>query len=77
MDQFELKEKFNNEFFEEFMYESEFRALFIQMEKEQMTPYEVIEHLCKSKKELFKSLEKAVVLARPDPILIKYHKTIK
>ena len=59
MNQFELKSKFTEEFFEEFQYDAEFRSIFESMTRG-LTPYEAIEHLCKSKKELFKSLEKAI-----------------
>lgn len=55
----ELKAKFTEEFFEEFQYDGEFRSIFKSMERG-VTPYEVIEHLCKSKKELFKSLERVI-----------------
>ena len=55
----ELKEQFTAEFFEEFQFDSEFRSLFDVMERG-LTPYEVIEHLCRSKKELFETLKKTV-----------------
>lgn len=59
MNQFELKEKFTKEFFEEFQFDAEFRSIFESMSRG-LTPYEAIEHLCKSKKELFQSLERAI-----------------
>lgn len=59
MNQFDLKAKFTEEFFEEFQFDAEFRSIFEGMVRG-LTPYEAIEHLCKSKKELFKSLEKAI-----------------
>ena len=59
MNQFELKAQFTEEFFEEFQYDAEFRSIFESMTRG-LTPYEAIEHLCKSKKELFKSLERAI-----------------
>lgn len=55
----ELKAQFTDEFFEEFQFDAEFRSIFISMENG-LTPYEAIEHLCKSKKELFNALKKAV-----------------
>ena len=59
MNQFELKSKFTEEFFEEFQYDAEFRSIFESMVRG-LTPYEAIEHLCKSKKELFQALKKAI-----------------
>ena len=59
MNQFELKAQFTEEFFEEFQYDAEFRSIFESMTRG-LTPYEAIEHLCKSKKELFKSLKRAI-----------------
>jgi len=59
MNQFDLKSKFTEEFFEEFQFDAEFRSIFESMTRG-LTPYEAIEHLCKSKKELFKSLERAI-----------------
>jgi predicted RNase H-like HicB family nuclease len=59
MDQWELKSEFTKDFFEEFQYDAEFRTIFESMSRG-LTPYEAIEHLCKSKKELFQSLEKAI-----------------
>lgn len=59
MDQFELKDKFTDEFFEEFQFDAEFRSIFESMTRG-LTTYEVIEHLCKSKKELLKSLERSI-----------------
>ena len=59
MNQFELKSKFTEEFFNEFQFDAEFRTLFESMLRG-MTPYEVIEHLCTSKKELFQELKKVV-----------------
>lgn len=56
MDQFELKSKFTKEFFDEFQFDAEFRNIFESMTKG-LSPYEVIEHLCKTKKELLHSLE--------------------
>ena len=59
MNQFKLKAKFTEEFFEEFQFDPEFRSIF-EMMRRGLTPYEVIEHLCKSKKELFNLLERAI-----------------
>ena len=59
MEQFELKSKFTEEFFNEFQFDAEFRSIFESITRG-LTPYEAIEHLCKSKKELFKSLQKAI-----------------
>lgn len=54
-----LKAKFTEEFYEEFQCDAEFRSIFESMIRG-LTPYEAIEHLCKSKKELFQSLERAI-----------------
>ncbi len=59
MNEFELKSKFNREFFEEFQYDAEFRSIFESMVRG-LTSYEVIEHLCKSKKELFQALKRTI-----------------
>ena len=59
MNQFELKSKFTEEFFEEFQYDAEFRNIFENMDRG-FSPYAAIEHLCKSKKELLHVLRKAV-----------------
>ena len=55
----ELKLKSKKEFFEEFMYDAEFRSIFNAM-LQGTTSYQVIEYLIKSKKELLESLQKAV-----------------
>lgn len=60
MDQFELKSQFTEEFFEEFKYDAEFRYIFESITRG-LTPYEAIEHLCKSKKATLKSLEKVIL----------------
>ena len=59
MNQFELKAQFTEEFFEEFQFDAELRSIFENMTRG-LTPFEAIEHLCKSKKELFQSLERAI-----------------
>lgn len=59
MNQFELKAQFTEEFFKEFQFDAEFRSIFEAMTRG-LTPYKVIEHLCKSKKELFQSLERTI-----------------
>lgn len=59
MNQFELKKQFTEEFFEEFQFDAEFRSIFESMTRG-LSPFEVIEHLCKTKKELFQSLEKVI-----------------
>jgi len=56
---FELKLKFKEEFFNEFQFDAEFRSIFESMIRG-LTPYEVIEYLCKSKKELLKTLERVI-----------------
>ena len=43
--------KFTEEFFEEFQYDAEFRSIFEAMTRG-LTPYEAIEHLCKSKTDI-------------------------
>ena len=55
----ELKAQFSDEFFEEFIYDSEFRAIFKSI-KNGLTPYQAIEHLCISKKQLIDALQKAI-----------------
>lgn len=52
----ELKSQFTEEFFEEFQYDAEFRSIFECMTRG-LSPYEAIEHLCKSKKEMLKTLK--------------------
>ena len=64
----QLKLKFTEEFFNEFQFDAEFRTIFEAMTRG-LTPYEVIEQLCKSKKELFKSLQKAIENA-PTKIIV-------
>jgi hypothetical protein len=59
MNPFELKSQFTDEFFEEFQYDAEFRSIFESMVRG-LTPYETIEYLYKSKKELLQLLKKAV-----------------
>jgi hypothetical protein len=59
MEQFELKSKFTEEFFNEFQFDAEFRIIFEAMTRG-LTSYEAIELLCKSKKELFQSLQKTL-----------------
>ena len=59
MNHFDLKAKFTEDFFEEFKFDVEFRSIFESMTRG-LTPYEAIEHLCKSKKELFQSLERVI-----------------
>jgi|GEM_PF-3528996 len=59
MDQFELKAQFSEDFFEEFQFDAEFRGIFEYMIRG-LTPYEAIEYLCKSKKELFRLLQRAI-----------------
>ena len=59
MNHFELKLQFTEEFFKEFQFDAEFRSIFEHMTRG-LTPYEAIEQLCKSKKELFQSLERAI-----------------
>jgi len=56
---YDLKAKFTEDFFNEFKFDSEFRTLFESMTRG-LTPYEVIEYLCKSKKELYESLKELV-----------------
>lgn len=55
----ELKEKFSAEFFNEFQYDSEFRSIFTAL-TQGWSVYQAIEHLCKTKKELIKDLERAL-----------------
>lgn len=57
--EFELKSKFTEDFFNEFQFDAEFRTIFDYMVGG-MTPYMAIEHLCESKKELFKSFQEVV-----------------
>ncbi|MCP4668147.1 MAG: hypothetical protein GY849_17495 [Deltaproteobacteria bacterium] len=55
----QLKSEFTKEFFEEYQYDTEFRSIFFSIQKG-MSPFLAIEHLCKSKKELFNSLKIAL-----------------
>jgi hypothetical protein len=59
MNQWELKAEFTEDFFEEFQFDAEFRTIFESMGRG-LTPYEAIEHLCKSKKELLQSFQEAI-----------------
>ena len=59
LNEFELKEKFTDEFFQEFQFDAEFRSIFQWMTRG-LTSYEAIEHLCKSKKELLHQLKNAL-----------------
>lgn len=59
MNQFELKDKFTSEFFEEFQFDAEFRNIFESISRG-LTPYEAIEYLCKSKKEMHQLLKRAI-----------------
>lgn len=56
MTQSELKEKFTPEFFEEFVSEPYFRQIFYAM-MNGATPYQIIEHLCKSQKAINETIE--------------------
>lgn len=55
----ELRSQFTEEFFEEFQFDGQFRNLFRVLENG-LTPYEAIEHLCKSNKDLLTALESAI-----------------
>ena len=68
MNQFELKSQFTEDFFDEFQFDAEFRSIFEAITRG-LTPYEAIEHLCKSKKQLFQSLQKAIENA-PTKIIV-------
>jgi len=68
INQFELKSKFTKEFFNEFMYDAEFRTMFEHM-LIGLTPYEAIEHLCRSNKQLLKSIKK-VIENNPTKIIV-------
>ena len=70
MNGLELKSKFTKEFFEEFVYDAEFSNIFEYMQMG-LTPYQAIEYLFKSKKELFKQLQKAIENAPKRIILTK------
>ena len=59
MDQFELKSKFTEDFFEEFQFDEEFRSIFESMTRG-LTPYKAIELLCQSKKGLLNAIKEAV-----------------
>jgi len=58
---YRLKGKFTEEFFEEFQFDSEFRAIFESIVRG-MSPFEAIEHLCKAKKEIMTHLNRAIEL---------------
>ena len=68
MNQFDLKSQFTEEFFEEFQFDAEFRSIFESMTRG-LTPYEAIEHLSKSKKEIFQHLER-VIENTPSKIIV-------
>lgn len=63
----QLKQKFTEEFFEEYQFDPEFRRLF-EIMLCGMTPYEVIEHLFISRREVFRIMEEAV--NKPYKVLI-------
>jgi len=67
-EKFELKSKFTEDFFKEFQYDAEFQVMFESMVRG-LTPYEVIEHLCKSKKELFQSFETAIKVSNKSKLV--------
>jgi hypothetical protein len=56
-----MKKKFSLQFLEDFQYDAEFYALYKSMEIGTMTPYQVIEHLCRGKKEVTKTLEEFII----------------
>jgi len=56
----DLEKEFTPDFIKEFMFDAEFRTIFESISRGG-SPYEMIEHLCKSKKEISKSLEKMIV----------------
>ena len=64
---FDLWGSFTKEFREEFEHDAEFNAIF-QSILRGMTPFEAIEHLCKSKKEITTHLNKAIELGGIPPI---------
>ena len=59
MNQFDLKSKFTEEFFDEYQFDAEFRNIFENLCRG-FSPYAAIEYLCKSKKELLVSLKKTL-----------------
>lgn len=69
MDYYQLESKFTPQFLEEFRHDAEFNALFKNMQMG-MTPFEAIEHLCNSKKELFEHYKK-MVHSTPIPLIVK------
>jgi len=64
-----LESNFTKEFLDDFIInDPEFYSLFKYMQNG-MTPYQVIEHLCKSKRVLFKELERQI-LNNPQKIIV-------
>jgi len=63
----DLRKEFTPEFFEEFMFDAEFRVIFESMLRGE-SPYKMIEHLCKSKKELIEAFEKYISNTGPPKI---------
>jgi hypothetical protein len=56
----DLEKEFTPEFLKEFMFDAEFRTIFESIQRGGSS-YEMIEHLCKSKKEISELLEKMVI----------------
>ncbi len=59
MGEHRLKDQFTKEFFDEFQFDPEFRSIFWAMEGG-MSPYNVIEHLCRSKGDLMSALKETI-----------------
>ncbi len=59
MGEHRLQDQFTEEFFEEFMFDPEFRSIFRAMEGG-MSPYNVIEYLCRSKCDLMSALKETI-----------------
>ena len=65
----ELESKFTKEFLNDFLLnDSEFNAIFRAL-LNGMSAYQAIEHLCKSKKELLKEMER-LIENRPSKIIV-------
>ncbi len=54
-----LETSFSKEFLDEFMYDAEFRTIFLSIANGE-SPYKMIEHLVRTKKEVIDQLEQCI-----------------
>lgn len=68
IDQLSLKEKFTEEFINEFLFDAEFNNIFEAMSRG-LTPYSAIELLCRGKRELFLLFQETLI-NKPHKIIL-------